>query len=1253
MTDNATDLQSKLTKLEQDNEEILNQLSTSEIRVSSLQTSLAEAQGQLQAFTTNTDNFMSENKHLRQQLDQVTTKFAVQSREMSALRDVLAEKDIEIGLRENRIKEVEDQLAQAQQKLTQLEEAEAELSTELKVFGDMLMSGTLTEMSHRFESKYEDSDYMVAHYSSTNSKLQMLRQTLLNVKNKATSIEKQQMKTREVARVMREEFDELKDECNQLKKQLNLVTIERDNIHTQLAVHMEQLTTVGRECREALDDKEQLLSSAEEFAQRIRSLLRTLDGAIADAVSRAGVITAGKLMGFQGDKIHLSPSQLISSREFIGSSGNPILDKTNVDYGASALLARSVSDIEHTLNSLCQALETLAEDSTAKKAALDKVELTLSEKELTFAKDRAFFLDRISSLEKNLEHNQKSLTVSQLDSKALQNEIDILKEQLNEVTSKNSEIELEFNDALNNIEALKSALSDAESLVMESRARMRSMQTDIDNRNNEIKSLHDEIDSGRKKLMDAIIQLEKTNNNLERIKSEKDAVDNVRKSLESELDRSRVEANNLKLQARNNVQDVKSSFEVEKLLAALGTTLDQVSNTLTPLSAATTTSTSGSRSNLLTPISSGSPTMDNMSVPQTDRVDSAVKRLGDLRIWCRDEFRSRRILEEKIESLQRDLLASQTAAEDAQSHWKRLMASSNDRDVEVREKAREISDLQATMARKQEEIDRLKKDLSNARDELDEEKRSKQKLSSESQAKDSEIFRQRLEHESLTATIARLQEQLSSSKDRINELSNDAEQKAEQVLVCKANNARLSATLEMLERGFDKDRNDRGLMEQRLLDFDNNSGSVERFKVKIAELENSLSALREKCHNITREKDTAQMALERQTIELDSLRRKLTTVEARLEGCNKEKQSMTAQIDNVRQTVAQMKIKVESEVSLRLKAEAALQAINNEKKPFGDHYSALVDEVADNLKKDEDEKQALRNQIHSLKLTMEYKESQYSVNEEKTRSLERELHRLMSQVGDWNNEIESMQLRSRALRREGKKARSRILHASRTVNEIINMAKADVSATGFGIVSPHNNYDTLHMKAILSATTPSTRSGLDELDFEHGFDDSFSTDDNIPLLGLEKALGLDDLVSLVDNLQHITTWIRDIPRNQMEMQAVIQRLENEKIRLTKELNESEVRGEERVMKLRQEVQQLNIQLSELRRGDGMSNQLNLHISALENALRQERTEKEKAVNLNQKYREESQIISLELANAQQEILMLRNGTNQVIIMIYQ
>jgi hypothetical protein len=60
------------------------------------------------------------------------------------------------------------------------------------------------------------------------------------------------------------------------------------------------------------------------------------------------------------------------------------------------------------------------------------------------------------------------------------------------------------------------------------------------------------------------------------MKSEKEALDNVRRSLENELDRSRVEVNNLRLQNRESSQDVKSSFEVEKLLAALGTTIDQV-----------------------------------------------------------------------------------------------------------------------------------------------------------------------------------------------------------------------------------------------------------------------------------------------------------------------------------------------------------------------------------------------------------------------------------------------------------------------------------------------------------------------------------------------------------------------------------------------------------------------------------------------------------------------------------------------------
>ena len=51
----------------------------------------------------------------------------------------------------------------------------------------------------------------------------------------------------------------------------------------------------------------------------------------------------------------------------------------------------------------------------------------------------------------------------------------------------------------------------------------------------------------------------------------------MRRSIEAELDRCRIELSGMRTLARDTEQDGQAAFEVEKLLGALKTTMDQMS----------------------------------------------------------------------------------------------------------------------------------------------------------------------------------------------------------------------------------------------------------------------------------------------------------------------------------------------------------------------------------------------------------------------------------------------------------------------------------------------------------------------------------------------------------------------------------------------------------------------------------------------------------------------------------------------------
>lgn len=100
----------------------------------------------------------------------------------------------------------------------------------------------------------------------------------------------------------------------------------------------------------------------------------------------------------------------------------------------------------------------------------------------------------------------------------------------------------------------------------------------------------------------------------------------MRRSVENELDRSRVELSSLRLQVRDSDDDGKAGFEVEKLLSSLKTTLEQMN---------VNTNNVKILSRNLNEISSRSLSTEELSL--SERVDVAVKKLGDMRTWMRED----------------------------------------------------------------------------------------------------------------------------------------------------------------------------------------------------------------------------------------------------------------------------------------------------------------------------------------------------------------------------------------------------------------------------------------------------------------------------------------------------------------------------------------------------------------------------------------------------------------------------------------
>ena len=255
-----------------------------------------------------------------------------------------------------------------------------------------------------------------------------------------------------------------------------------------------------------------------------------------------------------------------------------------------------------------------------------------------------------------------------------------------------------------------------------------------------MEALTEHAESLRQRAGDADVQQEKLHASLARVKAEKEAVENVRRSVEQELDRARVELGALRGRGHNRGDDNdKAGFEVEKLLAALGSTLDQMASSYPPSSSgiaggssssAAGLNTSNDTANILTLTTGGgngrvSPSFARLglgpdSAPLSERVEGAVRRLGDLRACQRDEAKYRRSLEEKALTQSQEITSLRAAAEDTHAMLRKSQQLAADRDLLLKEKAREMNDMQLELTRKGEEVERLRQEDTSLGGEYDE-----------------------------------------------------------------------------------------------------------------------------------------------------------------------------------------------------------------------------------------------------------------------------------------------------------------------------------------------------------------------------------------------------------------------------------------------------------------------------------------------------------------------------------------------------
>ncbi len=154
------------------------------------------------------------------------------------------------------------------------------------------------------------------------------------------------------------------------------------------------------------------------------------------------------------------------------------------------------------------------------------------------------------------------------------------------------------------------------------------------------------------------------------------------------------------------------------------------------------------------------------------------------------------------------------------------------------------------------------------------------------------------------------------------------------------------------------------------------------------------------------------------------------------------------------------------------------------------------------------------------------------------------------------------------------------------------------------------------------------------------------------VLGLEEALGVPELVAAVESLREVVTFVRESPRLRLELEASVHRLESDKARLSRELSLAEESSDERLSHLREEIQQLQAQVVELRRLEGTSGHIGKKMAMLESVVQQERDDKDRALLLVEELRKEVARLEKNLTSVNRDFVDIKSTTNQVSVKIF-
>ena len=891
--------------------------------------------------------------------------------------------------------------------------------------------------------------------------------------------------------------ESVKQERRASVAELELATAMQKNTEmlSEIASLNLEIENLRRFANEMSSSRSDLSASADQLSRVMIDGLSSLDSFVADTVARANTGLIGRLISRPNGEpttISIVIPEVLPQAILVAMNTEKQL---SVDFGITGLFSASVKIVEGAMQSFSRALEAVLADVTLKATGMDSLELLLRDSERSWINERTGYHDEILSLKTELSSVIDSRNRTEMDLQNSEREIDKLRLLLREYSTQREELESEYRIALDNINNLQDAFAEAESVCLELQTRIRSTNTELTAKSDELKLVSEHVELSQRRANNAESMLQKVRTDCERFRSERDSISTVRRTLELELERTRIELSAAVTQAQNRLiveEEAKAKFALEKLLSSLGSTLDQISTNFSTAAAtannisnlnlsgieldhSSTALVTAQQNGLFSPIAhklrggtgAGSASLiGDSSFVSTDgsiiqehpdpswRVDLAVKRLTELRTWSREESRQRRSLLEKIEILTLELNRIKKVSDETSTELRLSISKEMEKTAELKERCREIADLRDNMLKNHDDLDRQKKEYAALLLSFEEEKRLRSKLLVEMQTKDSEMRKLTLKWEHSEASLVSTHDELTASRQRLTELTTEYESCAELLKATKANNARLSSSLGLLEKGVEKDLSDRGLLQQRLTEVQGTASESIRLRHHVTELDATVTQLRLQLRQYTLNCDTLEDASKKLTHDNEMLKRKTSSLELRLEQALKERFDLQQENNELRLEAAKANHQYEIESAAKTKAEVALAALakDGRGRHNAEDYSALVEEVEGKFYVDEEEKNILRHSNHTLKLALDEKDTQRHGDQLKISKLEKELALLKSKVSKSTVELLEANNKASTLRSQGRKARTQVLDIVAELRSLLELVRASApSVLGTGV----------------------------------------------------------------------------------------------------------------------------------------------------------------------------------------------------------